>query len=173
MGTIVDSLFAEHRNLVAYLNDKKEVSMKIFVEENFKKNILLSIASLFEHQITSILREFINKAGGENSKLNSFVYNGAISRKYHTLFEWDSNSGANKFFSLFGEECKKDYKEKIKADEELERSVIAFLQLGQQRNRLVHLNFGEYFIEKTADEIYLEYLLAKRFLTFVEAELKD
>lgn len=170
MATVVDKLFSEHGELIKYLEEKKEISMKVFVEENFKKNILLCIASLFEHRITNLLTNFVDRVGNKSIKLNSFVYKGAISRKYHTLFEWETPN-ANKFFSFFGDEFKSEMKQRIKTNEALDKSVKAFLQLGQQRNLLVHQNFGEQFIEKTADELYEEYKIADNFITFIEEEI--
>ncbi|GHN03195.1 hypothetical protein WSM22_46840 [Cytophagales bacterium WSM2-2] len=170
MTTVVDKLFVEHGELIKYLEEKKEISMKVFVEENFKKNILLCIASLFEYRITSILTNFVDRIGNKSIKLNNFVYSGAISRKYHTLFEWETPN-ANKFFAFFGDEFKVDMKQKVKTSEELDKSIKAFLQLGQQRNLLVHQNFGEQFIEKTADELYKEYKTADNFIKFIEEEI--
>lgn len=170
MGTVVDKLFLDHEELIKYLEEKREISMKVFVEENFKKNILLCIASLFEYRITEILTNFVDRVGNKSIKLNSFVYSGAISRKYHTLFEWETPN-ANKFFSFFGDEFKVEMKQRVKASEELNKSVKAFLQLGQQRNLLVHQNFGEQFIEKTANELYEQYKIASGFIKFIEEEI--
>jgi hypothetical protein len=170
METIVDKLFSEHKSLIAYLDQQREISMKIFVEENFKKNFLLAIASLYEHQVTNILKNFTNKVSNGSQKLNSFVFNNAISRKYHTLFDWEATN-ANKFFSCFGDDFKNLMKRKSRESAEFERAVKAFLQLGQQRNVLVHVNFGEQFIEKTADELYDEYKLANSFIGVLEQEL--
>ena len=53
----------------------------------------------------------------------------------------------------------------VKTDDQLDISVKAFLEIGRERNRLVHQDYGTFTLEKTADEIYKLYQAA---LTFVE-----
>ena len=45
-------------------------------------------------------------------------------------------------------------KSMVSGDEKLDSSIKAFIELGRERNRLVHQNFGTYSIEKTSKEIY-------------------
>ena len=93
-------------------------------------------------------------------------------RQYHTYFDWDEKN-ANKFFSLFGSDFKDKISKKVEADEELTNSIIAFLELGSIRNKLAHLNFANYPLDKTADEIYNLYKNAKTFVDFLRFVLLD
>lgn len=74
-------------------------------------------------------------------------------RQYHTYFEWDGKN-ANKFFALFGKDFKNQLVQKIKKEPTLDIALKAFLELGNMRNCLVHQNFANYTIDKTAKEVY-------------------
>ena len=55
-------------------------------------------------------------------------------------------------------------KQRIKGDDQLDDSVRAFLELGGERNRLVHEDFGTFTLEKTTEEIHALYSRAMRFV---------
>ncbi len=55
---------------------------------------------------------------------------------------------------------------KVSEDGNLKESIISFIELGNERNRLVHQNFGSYSIEKTLEEILNSY---QKSLLFVES----
>jgi len=55
---------------------------------------------------------------------------------------------------------------------ELERSIRAFLEVGQQRNRLAHQNFASFALEKTSDEIFALYKQALPFVDRIGDELR-
>ena len=57
-------------------------------------------------------------------------------------------------------------KQKIKNDNELAASIRAFLELGNDRNRLVHQDFASFPLEKTSNEIYD---LFRKAMIFVDA----
>ena len=94
-----------------------------------------------------------------------------MSRQYHTWFQWDG-SNANSFFGLFGSDFRDFMKERIREDEELDGSVRAFLELGRERNRLVHQDFGTFPLEKTTAEIHALYTRAMRFVDAVPGALR-
>jgi predicted DNA-binding antitoxin AbrB/MazE fold protein len=52
----------------------------------------------------------------------------------------------------------------VNSSPDLGKSVRAFLELGQQRNRLVHQNFASFALEKTSDEIFALYTEALPFI---------
>jgi hypothetical protein len=52
----------------------------------------------------------------------------------------------------------------VSDDAELKTSIEAFLEVGRERNRLVHQDFGSFTLEKTADEIYTLYSTAMKFV---------
>ena len=52
-----------------------------------------------------------------------------------------------------------------RADEALRKSIKDFMEVGRDRNRLIHQDFATFPLEKTTDEIYQQY---KSALVFVE-----
>jgi hypothetical protein len=163
--TIVDKMYKEFDDLVKYLEDHDEISFRNTADENFRKSLLLTAASYFEDCITEAIRAFAIDASNKNQLLVEFVRNKAVSRQYHTFFNWDAKN-ANTFFGLFGASFKALMEDKVKNDRELDTAIKAFLELGRERNLLVHQNFGAYSSQKTPKEIYELYQKA---LSFVEA----
>lgn len=93
-----------------------------------------------------------------------------IERQYHTLFDWESKN-TNKFWGLFGEETKSKVKERLNSDDHLKATEQAFIELGRQRNLLVHENFAEYDVNTTVEEIYTKYKSACEFVSFIATVL--
>lgn len=143
------------------LRDAHEPSLQSIVDDHARKATLLAAASYFEHQVTQHLTALAAAAG--NDRLCAFVRNKAIARQYHTLFDWNARN-ANTFFSLFGPEFKARMAELVDGDEALANGIRAFLELGQERNRLVHQDYASFTLEKTSTEIFALYQSA---LTFV------
>jgi tetratricopeptide (TPR) repeat protein len=102
----------------------------------------------------------------------TLIFNKAITRQYHTWFDWKGNT-ATTFFSLFGADFKKYMEDIIKKDEELRLAVAAFMELGRDRNRLIHEDFATVALEKTAEEIYQQYKSALCFVARVGTALRS
>jgi len=102
----------------------------------------------------------------------SLVKNKAVSRQYHTWFDWQANN-ANAFFNMFGEDFRSHMIEIIKLDQNMAKSISAFLEIGRERNRLVHQDYGSFFLEKSAEEIFGLYVSAMVFVDFVPKALRD
>ena len=49
-------------------------------------------------------------------------------------------------------------------DDSMRESVSAFVEIGRERNRLVHSDFGSFAMEKTSAEIYQLYQKAMDFV---------
>ncbi len=152
-GTVVDRLHADFEALVTYLDAGAEPSLRSTADETFRKALLLSAASYFEAQITEILITFVRERTQPATPIVEFVRNKALSRQYHTLFDWEK-SNANKFFGLFGNGFSQHMQAIVKKDPALDQAVRAFLELGLERNRLVHMDYGSFTLEKTAEEIF-------------------
>lgn len=163
--TGVDRLYKEFKDLVVYLEKDNEISLKNTVDENFRKALLLAAASYFESRITDDIVRFVDETSNKNKVLLSFVQNKAISRQYHTYFNW-KETNANTFFGLFGEVFSNFLKKEVKDNDQLNSSIKAFPEIGRERNRLVHQDFGTFSLEKTSDEIYELY---KKALMFVDS----
>jgi RiboL-PSP-HEPN len=132
----------------------------------------MSAASYFEAEIRLIVEAFVSRASNANAAVIGLVKNKAIERQFHTFFSWKERN-ANLFFSLFGEVFSKHCREQVRIDGEVTEAIAAFMELGETRNKLAHLNFGAFPVEKTSAEIYGLYQRAVPFLAFVRKKLVD
>ncbi len=64
--TIIDSLYDEFRDILKFLNDSKEISLRSTVDNTFKKTLALSAASYFEDKIRKLLLQFVNEKSNSN-----------------------------------------------------------------------------------------------------------
>lgn len=170
--TVIDKLYEDVKELLSFLEEKEEISFLNTIDKNFRKTLLMASASYFEDRFKFTLKSFVEDASKDNRLLVEFVKNKAISRQYHTYFDWDAGN-ANRFFALFGDTFKNYMKSQIKDNDELNQAIKAFMEIGGERNRLVHQDFGAFQIEKTADEIYKLYKSALLFVERFPANLKS
>jgi hypothetical protein len=165
--TIIDKLYSDYLSLSNYLEANREISLMNDADNNFKKVLLLSIASFFEYESTQILLDFISKSSNCDARIYSFTKRKAVDRQYHTYFNWDIKKGANQFFSLFGDEFKKDIEKDLRSNDALEKAIRDFLEIGSTRNELVHENFANFTLDKTAKEIFELYRSASVFVDYL------
>jgi len=172
--TVVDRLYGEFEELIKYLDKNTQLHFHNTATENFRKIILLAIASYFEDRVTNAIVQFVKEFSQENQAVVKFVEKKAISRQYHTYFDWEGKN-ANKFFSLFGDSFKKFMDTEIKNDAELSESIKKFIEIGQLRNELVHENFAAFTFdtEKTPEEIYKDYKEALYFVESIPIKLRE
>jgi hypothetical protein len=104
--------------------------------------------------------------------VESFVRKKAISRQYHTLFSWDTPN-ANQFFGYFGDEFRIGMSQKIQTSDKLLESIRAFMEIGRERNRLVHQDYATFPLEKTLDEIYALYQKGLYFVEILPNALRE
>lgn len=161
--TSVDRLYEESISVIRAL-EISEPSLAVSAGDNFRKALVLAAASYFEHRVSSCVLDFVQECANGSNLVVTFVKNKAVSRQYHTWFKWD-DTNANQFFGLFGSEFKQMMNERIKVSDELKSSIRAFLEIGNERNKLVHQDFATFHLEKTLDEIYTLY---KKSLLFVD-----
>ena len=161
-ATAVDRLHEEFADLLTGL-DANDVSRRSVADDNFRKILLMAAASYFEKSLSDAVIHFAEGATAESHPLMWLVKNKAVSRQYHTWFDWDTKN-ANKFFRLFGESFKDHMATRVEEDEELKDSIRAFLEIGSERNRLVHEDFANLSLEKTTQEIYKLYSDARVFV---------
>jgi len=159
----IDRIYKELGNAINALRVSGEISAQLAIEDHARKALLLSVASHFEHRLTGYLKQLCMMS--KNPLLTEFAVNKAVSRQYHTLFQWKEKN-LNSFFGLFGSEFKQRMTSSVKTDLRLDCSIKAFLELGNLRNQLVHQDYATFPLEKTSDEIYQLYLDA---LYFVDA----
>ena len=172
VATAVDRLHFEATAITSSLQRVAETSLQNAASDNFRKALLLAAASYFEHRICSLLFEFVEERSGGPFLVASFVRNKAISRQYHTLFDWES-ANANKFFGLFGEEFRAAMSQKLQKSDALLESVKAFLEIGRDRNRLVHQDYATFPLDKTLDEIFKLYKQGLLFVDTLHSALRE
>jgi hypothetical protein len=168
MGTIIDKMYADHKALHDLLTSQSETSLASDADSKLKKVLLVSAASYFEHEITTALVDFVAATSENHASLLALVKAKAVSRQYHTYFQWDGKN-ANSFFGLFGEEFLAESKANVKAQEGLEDSIRAFLEIGLNRNQMMHENFATFPMDKTAEEVYELYKQAHLFIDYIRA----
>lgn len=174
--TPVDVLNEEYMSIVTFLNENSQPSLSSDVNKYFKKVIVLSSASYFEHRIQETLINFVKQETNNNSRALNFFKKKAIGMQYHTYFSWGEKDNpdkpgrnANTFFSLFGDDFKKDAESRIKSSTDLEEAMRSFLEVGHLRNILVHSNFAAYNLDnKTTEEIVSLYKKGLPFIDFLE-----
>lgn len=170
--TIVDRLYHDFDELSKLLKASNEISLISSAEENFKKSLLLSAASYFEKKLSDCVIDFTCEVAGEQHIITSLIKNKAIKRQYHTWFKWEEKN-ANAFFGLFGPDFSQLAKDTVKTNSDLDNAIRAFLELGNDRNRLVHQDFGNFTLEKTTLEIYELYKSAMLFLEWIPTYLRE
>lgn len=170
MTTIIDRLIERHQQISVSLETQNEISLKSYADDEFRKVLVLSIASYFEHQIVDALYRLAESANSE--QVENLIRTKAIERQYHTYFDWNSRN-ANKFLSLFGGNFRKDVSTEIREDRSLEEGCESFLVLGRTRNRLVHKNFAEFSLEEYALEDIVElYGKALNFVAYLSERIQ-
>lgn len=170
--TIIDRMYQDFDDLITFLDQAGEVSLRIIADSTFKKTLALSSASYFEDEIKRILSDMVAKRSSGDVLLSNFVKNKAIARQYHTFFQW-KESNANSFWGLFGDEFRDRAKNDVRGNDELSLSIKAFLELGDLRNELAHLNFASFILDKTAEEVYTLYKKAKVFIGYLDKILNE
>ena len=160
---VVDRLHGEFTDLRDFLSATDGARFLPVVEGYLPRTMLLAVASYFENRLAGEVERFAAEEAGEGHVLTWLIRTKAIRRQYHTWFSWQSQN-VNMFLSMFGQDFKEEASKWIDEDESLRRAVIAFLEIGRERNRLVHENFGDAPLEKTTADVYDLYKSAKVFV---------
>ena|SRR5229473_3304888 len=162
--TVIDGLYENAKAIIKALEQSAEVSLQVVVGDQFRKVLLLAAASYFEHRVSNAVLEFVREKSGNSVLVLNFVRNKAVTRQYHTWFNWN-DSNANQFFGLFGSDFRTEMIARVEASDDLRKGIKAFLELGSERNKLIHQDYATFPLEKTLEEIYTLYRSA---LTSVE-----
>lgn len=168
---VVDTIYAEFKDAASVLAEAGEISLQIMLDSNLRKTLLLSAASYFEYTLSREVTTFTDEVTAGNILVGALVHSKAIARQHHSWFDWD-RTNANKFFSLFGQEFRDHMTSRITVDETLAEGIKAFMEIGRERNLLVHSDYASYLINKTPEEIYALYQKANRFVFVVGVELR-
>lgn len=168
---VVDTLYTDFKDAVGVLSASNEVSLQIMLDSNLRKTLLLSAASYFEYILSKEVADFTQEVTRGNGLIGTLVQSKAISRQYHTWFDWEK-SNANKFFSMFGQAFKDHMAARLAADQALAEGVKAFMELGRERNLLVHSDYASHLINKTPEEIYALYQSALVFVNNIGRDFR-
>lgn len=168
--TAVDRVYDEASAVLQLL--KAEVSLQVAAADHFRKALLLAAASYFEHRLSECVVDFVRERAAGSKLVENFVKNKAVARQYHTWFQWEQ-SNANAFFGLFGADFRAAMVERVKKSEDLHSAITAFMQIGSERNKLVHQDYATFPMEKTLEEIYDLYRKALPFVDSMPTALRE
>jgi hypothetical protein len=171
MHSLLKRLVDESEELRGYLSAQSQISLLRSAEDNSRKSLVLSAASLFEHRITEAILSYADRASGSDGCVTSLIRNKAVKRQFHTFFNWEDKK-AGSFYTLLGEELGGKLKSDCTKSPGKEQ-VEAFLEIGHLRNCLVHQNYAEFLLDKSADEIRELCEKADKFVAQVEALLSS
>jgi HEPN superfamily RiboL-PSP-like protein len=160
---LVDALYSEQQEVMLHLRNKGEISYAAALERSLPKVILLASASNLERQVCDAVLDFFSEMTSAQMSAVNFVKNKAVKRQYHTYFSWDLRN-ANAFFGLFGEDLKNKVSLLVHEDETLNQAIRDFLEIGSLRNQLVHEDYSEFTVEKTAQDIFDQHKSALLFV---------
>ena len=174
---IIESMISEHEQLIEYISAVTDISLKLRVERDFSKALLLSASSYFEQRITDTVLDIVYDQTRRSSVITAFVRNKVVSRRYHDWFNWENDGrpavNANRFFSAFGSQFADYMKDRVANDRDLDGSIKAFLELGNLRNQLVHQNYAQLSINKTVTESIHLYRIATYFVEIFRTDLAE
>jgi hypothetical protein len=172
MHSLLERLCTESAELKLFLGNQEppQLSYLQAAEDNSRKVLVLSAASLFEHRITEALLAYAHEASNANKCIVSLIKNKAIKRQFHTFFDWKSQK-AGAFYTLLGEDIGAALKAACTQSPRKEQ-LDAFLVVGYLRNCMVHQNFAEFPLDQSADDIRTLCELADSFVEYVETLLK-
>ena len=105
--------------------------------------------------------------------VSGLIQSKAIDRQYHTYFNWKTAKNANSFFALFGSDFSEFMEAEVKQNSELDSAVKAFLDLGRDRNNVVHVDFATNAAAKTVDEVYDAYQTALQFVDAMPVKYRE
>ena len=169
--SVVDGLYEDFSDLREFLAHNDGVQLLPIIERNFPKTLLLAAASHFEHELSREVEDLAKDETSDEHVLVWLVKRKAISRQYHTWFDWNARN-ANQFFRMFGERFKDRAAEWVKEDQGLGDSVRDFLEIGRERNRLIHEDFANAPMEKTAAEVYEMWNSARMFVEWFPTAIR-
>jgi hypothetical protein len=170
MAGIIDAIIERHNKIIVFLRERDEVSLQVDSDDEFRKTLVLSVASYFESEISRAILNLAKSTGSD--EVCSFIKNKAVSRQYHTFFDWNGKN-VNGFLKLFGDSFKDSVQKALSENQRLQDGAKAFLKLGNQRNTLVHENFASVPLEWSADEIVTLYETALDFVSFLSERIQN
>ena len=168
----ISELREDHEELIGILYQEGKITLLTRVEDAFRKTLIIAAASYFEVQLAAAIGEIYCDRTQNSRALTVFVQKQAFGRHYAQLFSWKSHN-ANYFFAFFGQDFKTYMQKKVQEEKELDEAVKAFLEIGNLRNQMVHENYADFQLNKTADEVFTLYQVATKFVHEFPAVIQD
>lgn len=168
--SMVDGLYENFQRLMEQI-DVSEASLRNYVEDMFQKSLCIGIGCYFERRITDTVFNLARR-DSHSVLASEFIRIRGIGRSYSTLFNWSdlSANSANSFYGLFGSEFKQYMTNYVNNHDEFRNATLAFLELGNARNRVAH-TFDS--VGKTTDEIYKLYQSALVFVNELPSRFEE
>ena len=88
---LIEQLVGNHGEINEILLQQGQLSLQTSIVSHYRKILLLSCASYYESKIQEIVLTFAREKSGDE-RIFFFLKNKAISRQYHTYFNWDSSN---------------------------------------------------------------------------------
>lgn len=173
---VVERLYGDFNQLRDFLQDGQDgngMTLLSVVDEAFPKALLLAAASHFEKCLTETVKDFAREVTADDQRIMSLVETKAIKYQYHKWFDWGYGKNANQFFSLFGIGFKQYAQDQVNQKDWLKDSIRAFLEIGDERNKLVHEDFASFQMNKTSEEIYELYRSATLFVEWFPQAIRE
>lgn len=159
----IEEMRNDHKELAEYLLHNGQLRLKTVTEDAFSKTLLIAVASYFEVRVSEIIIDLYRELSQGTDILAEFVRNKAIERRFSNLFQWERKN-ANFFYSSFGKGFSDYMQKKVAENQTLDKSVQAFLEIGNLRNQIAHRNYADFQLNKTAEEVYSLYKDAAKFV---------
>lgn len=151
-------------------SDKMSPSAAIDAASLINKALIISCASYLEYQICAIIEDYYKVKTNNCEQSVLFVKNKAISRQYHTYFNWDA-ANISTFAGMFGPRFKQRINQLSDASEDFNIEAVAFIRIGKTRNMLAHNNFYFYTESYTTRELRVDFLNAIKLIERIRSEL--
>lgn len=169
----IRELMEAHGELVALLRQKNEVTLLFRTEDVFTKTLIIAAASYFEVELAAVMSQLYRERTDGAEALVAFIQKQAFGRQYAQLFSWENHNQANSFYARFGPDFRDYMKNRVDNDPVLDMAVKAFLEIGDLRNQMVHKNYADFQLSKTADEVFILYEAALVFLEEIPKALLE
>lgn len=161
----VKGIYDDYVELVRILEVGSSPAGLVAINRSYHKHLLVAAASSLESRVKKLVPEIFKSRG--STALGTFVAKAVMARNYHTLFDWKAENAFG-FFSSFGDECGKNFKSLVKAEDSLKRQHEAFMRLGNLRNLVVHNDYAAYSVDLTPAEVIELYRNACAFVDRIE-----
>lgn len=170
-SSMIARIMSAHEQVAEKLVPDGEPSLKITVDDVFKKMLLICAGSYCEVRLIDILVNLYKNECNGRIMLSEFVKKQALNRRYHQLLDWDAQN-ANKLFRLLGKSFENHIRNVLESNPSYEKAEVAFVELGNLRNQAVHKNLATFSVDKSTDEIFDLYKKSQHFLDVFDAEMR-